>query len=97
MHEGDYGLGIDIGDDTVTAAVCRAHDGDADPRPLPLTAPEDPRGLMARVGTPVPLYSGGRGVAAAEVAAAIVHRVRSAAEAQEARPPGWTVLAQWLT
>ncbi|MGY1777454.1 Hsp70 family protein [Geodermatophilus sp. SYSU D00804] len=58
MRDGEYGLGIDIGDGTVAAAVCAEGAGAAEP--LPLGGPGDPPVALAvdddgvRLGDPVP-------------------------------------------
>jgi molecular chaperone DnaK len=121
VRSGRYGLGIDIGDDTVAAAACPvdAAGGGApqalrleDGRPLahaavrltadgPVrfeSAPGVPatdiaRHVMARIGSPAPLYVGGHAIAAGDVAAAIVTRIRELATEEHGAPPAWTVVA----
>jgi molecular chaperone DnaK len=107
VRNGEYGLGVDIGDGTVTAAVCRT-DGDlevATALPLGDAGPGSvgPRGeaprvevarqVMARVGTPDRLYVDGRWIHPGDAVAAVVARVREVATAQEGCPPARTVLA----
>jgi hypothetical protein len=116
VRNGEYGLGVDIGDQTISAAVCgRNDDGAATAEPLPLggaalTVPSSvtvdghgrvglgPDGgtvvahLMARIGVPAPVYAGDRPLAAADLAAAAVQRVRELAAVREGRPDAWTVL-----
>jgi hypothetical protein len=107
VRNSEYGLGVDIGDGTVAAAVCRT-DGDLEvATALPLgdagpgsVAPqgeaprvEVTRQVMARVGTPGPLYVDGRWIHPGDAVAAVVARVREVATAQEGCPPARTVLA----
>jgi molecular chaperone DnaK len=120
VRGGRYGLGVDIGDESVAAAICPVEDdGAGSPQALPLgegravgsaavvlrpgepvrldVAPDTPacdiaRHAMARVGRPAPLYVSGRTIAAGEVVASIVGRIRELAEQQEGTPPAHTVL-----
>jgi molecular chaperone DnaK len=87
-----YGLGIDIGDGVVTAAVCRAGAAEVLHLECAGSLPADTPHVMARVGAPEPFYVGGRAVAAAEVAAGIVREVMALAGFRAGRAPGWTVL-----
>ena len=97
-----YGLGIDVGTGTVTAAVCVAEDGPTPAEALPLpeafsgdTVPGNLplRLVLARVGDPTPLYGGPEPRTGAAVLAALVAGVRRAAEAARGEPPAWTVVA----
>ncbi|GAB3353391.1 Hsp70 family protein [Modestobacter lapidis] len=47
MHDGTYGLGIDVGDSTVVAAVCRLEDGPQGPPELLRLGPAGPVGSAA--------------------------------------------------
>ncbi|MBB3086327.1 Hsp70 family protein [Geodermatophilus sabuli] len=117
VRDDEYGLGIDIGDGTISAAVC-AKDGTGQAAAEPVRfggqGPTLPAGVavgpdggvtltptpeavtvshvMARVGAPEPVYAGQRPVAAADLAAGAVQRVREAAARQEGRPDAWTVV-----
>ncbi|MGY1681294.1 Hsp70 family protein [Geodermatophilus sp. SYSU D01176] len=109
MRNDEYGLGVDVGDGAVSAAVCGV-DGGAVPLPLgegrvtavvgddertalvPADGTARSPHLVARVGDPVPVYAGGRGVAAADLVADVVQRVRELAAAREGRPDSWTVV-----
>ncbi|SFL63819.1 Hsp70 family protein [Geodermatophilus ruber] len=118
MHNGEFGLGIDIGDASVAAAICGNDGGAARPaEPLDLGgeratapawfavdadgevtfAPTDDAGavssVMARIGSPTPIYAGDRPRAAAEVAAGAVQRIREIAAQRAGRPDSWTVVA----
>ncbi|WP_448626185.1 Hsp70 family protein [Geodermatophilus sp. URMC 64] len=98
MRWDSYGLGLDVGDSTVTVAVC--HSGEeripAEPRRLRLSLPgEDdaPAGqAMARIGDPVPLYVGGRAMPAAEAVADVVTALVDRIAEEQGRRPGRTVL-----
>jgi hypothetical protein len=108
VRKGEYGLGVDVGDGAVSAAVCGPDDG-----AVPLRLGEGPAAaigddgrvalvpaggtvgrapLVARVGDPVPVYAGGRAVPAAELVADAVQQVRALAAEQEGRPDAWTVV-----
>ncbi|MGK5112612.1 Hsp70 family protein, partial [Geodermatophilus sp. CPCC 205506] len=89
MRNGEYGLGIDIGDGTVAVAVCEAGDGGG-AEALPLGDPGCR--VMARVGAPVPVYDGDVPVAAEDLAAAAVQRARGVAAGRAGRPDSWTVV-----
>jgi actin-like ATPase involved in cell morphogenesis len=97
-----YGLGIDVGAATVTAAVCAVDDGrspvGARPMRGPLAGdglPADPslRLALARVGDPIPFYGGVEPRTGASVVATAVAHVREVAEAAQGEPPSWTVVA----
>ncbi len=78
MHNEDYGLGIDLRDGTVRAALCRVSDGTSEGASI-ITLGDDPDALdrrtvervMARVGAPTPLYLENEPVGAADAAAGI--------------------------
>lgn len=95
-----YGLGIDVGAGTVTAAVCPIDD--AEPRAagralirhrgrcsssdIPL------RVALPRVGDPTPIYGGPQPPTGAEVVAAAVAGVRAEATDLRDGAPDWTVV-----
>ncbi|MFW3171504.1 Hsp70 family protein [Geodermatophilus sp. CPCC 206100] len=90
MRDGEYGLGIDIGDGTVSAAVCGTRPGGSAAEALPLGDPGNR--AMARVGVPVPVYAGDVPVAAEDLVAAAVQRVREHAARDTGSPDAWTVV-----
>lgn len=109
VRNGEYGLGIDVGDGAVTAAVCAVHGGagalpvgqgrvtaavgdDGRVGLVPADGTARSRPLVARVGDPVPVYTGGRAVPAAELVAAAVEQVRELAAERAGRPDAWTVV-----
>ncbi len=94
MHEDEYALGVDIGVGGVTAVACST--GAGGPVLVPVQLTPGPAGrsarVLARIGSPVPLYEGDQGRPAAEVAADLVADARAEAEAQLGRAPAWTVV-----
>src|SRR6185312_15117535 len=101
MSASGYGLGIDIGDATVTIAACTP-DGRRCAEPLRMPSlPDGGRlgALLDRVGDPVPLYVDGRPRTAADAIAALVADVAQRAAEQLGAaaahtvvtvPPSWT-------
>ncbi len=97
MHDQEYGLGIDVGDRTVVAAVC-GHGGRAEPLPLPRGGDHGLPGVVGHAGTATPVLVGDQPVVAADVLADVVRRVRDAAAEQVGTsdvrtvvtvPPSW--------
>src|SRR5689334_8453350 len=94
MSADGYGLGIDIGNATITVAACSPDDGGcAEPVHIPPGRDTDRVGpLLARVGDPVPLYVDGRPVPAAHAVAAAITDVADRVAAQLGAPAARTVV-----
>jgi actin-like ATPase involved in cell morphogenesis len=90
MVRGRYTLGVDVGDETVVAAVRGAHG--EEPGELAVVSATPPGHPLRRVGGAGPMYAGGRPVDPAGAVAELVRQAVERATDDAGEAPAWTVL-----